>query len=327
MFSSYNMQLFGKKLKDIRSNLHLTQVKVSKLTGINVDAIRKIEKGSVVPKLETLELLTFVYKYNLLDLLNQYKDDYKLLEYYRKLDDAIVNSNNDRVITISEIVNEILNIDNIELINRNELSQLKIFAQQTKNYYCRNIEDYNIVIDELKKAIILTNCNFELDKLSDSVYSLFEIRILILIGLYSSRFKKNDDAIKIFRYCLDYLLIKEQANDEWLRISIIKLYYNLSYEYYLIQNDLKSYQYAKLGSEFCLKHKTHYLLALIYFRLGTAQYYLSDKAYKDTYSRAVALSYGLSDLEMVEYLSQKLEFESSLSSILWEVQKKSGSEK
>lgn len=307
MFSSYNMQLFGKKMYEIRVSLGLTQTKVSKLTGVNVDTLRKIENGSVVPKMETLENLTSVYKYNLLEVLNHYKEDYTLIEYYQKLDNAFVNSNDDRITTISEIANEILKIDNTDLIIKKELDQLKIFAQLTKDYHCGDFENYNKVIDELERAMRLTNCNFKLVRFDEFVYSIIEIRILILIGLCCSRFKQNDVAIIIFKFCLDYLKIREQLNDEFIRFIIIKLYFNLSYEYFLVQNDLKSYHYAKLGSEFCLKYKTHYLLAIIYFRLGTAQYYLSDKGYKDTFRKAKALAFGLNDLEMVKYLSKKVD--------------------
>lgn len=67
MFSSINFNTFGIKLKKVRLNCNLTQSDVSTICGINTDTLRKIENGYVIPKYETLEILTSVYKYDLID--------------------------------------------------------------------------------------------------------------------------------------------------------------------------------------------------------------------------------------------------------------------
>ncbi|WIV11843.1 helix-turn-helix domain-containing protein [Proteiniborus sp. MB09-C3] len=73
----YNLSLFGKKLCKLRQALGFAQDEIARLSSINIQTLRRIENGKVIPKQETLELLSPIYKKDLNNLLLKYRmDDY-----------------------------------------------------------------------------------------------------------------------------------------------------------------------------------------------------------------------------------------------------------
>jgi transcriptional regulator with XRE-family HTH domain len=69
----YDLQSFGEELKNIRKSLNLTQKDVAEQISINIDTLRKIENGKVMPRQETLELLSIVFKKDLNEILLKYR--------------------------------------------------------------------------------------------------------------------------------------------------------------------------------------------------------------------------------------------------------------
>src|SRR5690554_5656475 len=118
---NYNLDLFGEKMKEIRINLNLTQKRISELTGIDSVTIRRIENGKVIPKLDTLELLSPIYKRDLINLLLKYRfDDYSLfLDIKNRIEFKLDSADFDT-----------LNI---------ELKALKLLLSSTKNSYYKVI--------------------------------------------------------------------------------------------------------------------------------------------------------------------------------------------
>ncbi|MGI6366625.1 MAG: helix-turn-helix domain-containing protein [Bacillota bacterium] len=86
MFVTYNLEHFGKELKKIRTSLGFSQAYVQEIVGVSIDTIRKIESGRVVPRYDTLELLSVAYKEDLLDLLKNSRSNKFLMEYHDELD-------------------------------------------------------------------------------------------------------------------------------------------------------------------------------------------------------------------------------------------------
>ena len=72
-----------KKLREVNG---YSQIDVQALCGINPDTLRRLENGYTIPKYETLELLSQVYKVDLLNLLRRYRSNEKLYSYYERLD-------------------------------------------------------------------------------------------------------------------------------------------------------------------------------------------------------------------------------------------------
>ena len=69
MLHNYQTEEFGHRLRDIRKGLNLTQQDVSDMSGVNLDTLRKLENGYVVPRYDTLEILSITYKIDLLEVL------------------------------------------------------------------------------------------------------------------------------------------------------------------------------------------------------------------------------------------------------------------
>lgn len=75
----YDLEAFGEELKNIRKSLGLSQSDVTEQVFISRDTLRKIENGKVIPKQETLDLLSHLYKKDLNELLLKYRlKDYSI---------------------------------------------------------------------------------------------------------------------------------------------------------------------------------------------------------------------------------------------------------
>lgn len=69
MISSKTLQKVGKRLKDARSRIGLTQLEVSEKAGISVNYYSRIERGEVNQSLETFEAITQVLRVKSSDIL------------------------------------------------------------------------------------------------------------------------------------------------------------------------------------------------------------------------------------------------------------------
>ena len=66
---SYNLEVFSQKLRSIRKSLKLHKDYIADKTGISVKTIVRLENGKCLPNLDTLELLSPLYKTDLVSLL------------------------------------------------------------------------------------------------------------------------------------------------------------------------------------------------------------------------------------------------------------------
>ena len=60
---------FGKKALKIRKNCGFTREKVKDITGISIETLRRLEVGLPEPRINTLEKLSVLYRYDLIELL------------------------------------------------------------------------------------------------------------------------------------------------------------------------------------------------------------------------------------------------------------------
>lgn len=69
----YDLEAFGKELRYIRKSLKLTQKDIANRAFINIDTLRRIENGKVMPKQETLDLMSIILKRDLNEVLLKYR--------------------------------------------------------------------------------------------------------------------------------------------------------------------------------------------------------------------------------------------------------------
>lgn len=275
----YNLDLFGKKLEEIRKNLNLTQKEISESTYINVVTIRRIEKGKVIPKFDTLEVLSPVYKEDLASLLLKYRfDDYSAFYELKnriesKLDDGKFHT------------------------LHSELKELNFLLSFTKNPYYKNLiaqlillteaitlyEDNNNkkALNKLIKSIRITTPTFILDKYDSYVYSSMEIRILMNITFVLNKLNHKKKYIEILEFCINAV----DTDDE----IYPKLCCNLAGAYTRNEDFVKAFEFSTMGIKSCQKNRNLNGLAFLYYGKGVAEYRLNKEGYMESFKNSIYL--------------------------------------
>lgn len=301
MFATIDFKQFGECIKEVRKNAKYTQKYVSEHSGINIDTIRRIENGFVIPKYETLEILSSIYKFDLTKLMLKLRNLNSINKLYIEFDRVITK--NDYSSSIFKEFDQSINDLNLNAqINQNEILLLKDFRHATTCICSGEAYDHDklmkIIVDALKKVIP----NFSLASFFNFCYNELEIRALLLIGLIYQDKRESSKSIPIFEFCLNYLFLSTDEDDLSSIKMKIKLYYNLSYAYYKIKDDIQSLSAANLGIKLCHQYKTHYCLELLLARKAVAELYLRDENYFHTFKTALFLLYSLEEHHQIKYL-------------------------
>ncbi|GAU76821.1 helix-turn-helix transcriptional regulator [Fusibacter sp. 3D3] len=291
MFASYNLIDFGNRLKEIRKNQGISQAQVKNTVGLNEDTLRKIEHGSVLPRYDTLELMSLVYKEDLLKLLPSYRTNQTLNDLYEHTDQIITAytlEDLDKVkaqLAHFKIQNQ---FDNT-LYNMLELEQFELYLTSLQIYFDGNIVQRNQAYSHLKDALNKTLINFSPFNFQKYKYNFFEIRILLFLGIILYDVKHETLSNQVLEFCLKYLL-QNFALEERIQKLIIKIYNNLAYNYHLSNQHKKVIQVSDDCIAFSRTHQNLYGLANIYYRKGISAYRLKKNDYLDLLKKSVMLS-------------------------------------
>lgn len=286
----YNLELFGKRFKEIRTNLELTQKEVSNLTHVDVMTIRRIENGKVLPKLDTLESISTIYKEDLISLLLEYRlDDYS---------------------TFSDITNKVESkLDNLPLSNfQNEFDGLKILLDSTTNpYYEKLIQQYIVFLEsvvkfwdnneeaikKLSESIRITTPSFNLDNYHTFTYSSMEIRILMNIALIFHKLGKQERYQEITEFCINSV----ETDDE----IYPKLAHNLAGAYADKKDFERTLKFSKLGIKSSQENRNFNQLSYLYYGKGIAEHMLGKEEHLESFKTAIYLcrAFGQVQFELV----------------------------
>lgn len=280
-----NLISFGKAVKSIRKALDLTQEDVSSLSGVNSQTIRRIENGKVIPKFETLNFLSPIYKQDLSSLFLEYRiNDY---DYFYHLQNNL---------------EKIFDNDQVSMLH-NELRELKIFSKYTKNLFFKDLIaqlillvksvisykenlNYNMALKQLIEAIQLTTPDFSLDQYKSFVYTSIELRILMNIAFVLDKLNRKDEYLRIMEFCMD--------SSEFCDSLYPILCYNLSGAYYRNQDYSKALKYSNIGIKACQQNRNLNELSLLYYIKGITEYRLDKENYIESLNTSIILceSYG-----------------------------------
>ena len=309
MFTSMDLENYGKNLKSIRINLGYTREKVSELTGINKDTIRRIEINETIPKFETLELLSSCYKVNLLSLLNKYKQNSILLEIYRKLDFLLNNPNKEELKKELSGYKDYIESIRPSLIDLLELNQFTKYLDCIYNFYFKDDEDLKeeIKLQPEKMINILKESNedFKLENFKSFNYSYLESRILFSLSTMLMLNEKYDEAIDILLYLnsnLKYFVFDSKL----LEFMQIRIYANICNYYYVIENDNQTLKYADEAIDYCLKNDSMSNLDTLYFRKAVALYYLKNDSADKFFKKTLLICLLKDNEELFELYSDKI---------------------
>lgn len=288
MFTSYDLIPFGQRLRSIRKNLGYSQKEVSKLSGINVDTLRKLESGQSIPRFDTLEHLTHIYKTNLLLLLDAYKSSKALFHYYDQIDQLITSNDLEKIQKIKSQFDHDHKAQKDTLINARDYDQLNMFFEALILSYDQDSKVLEKAIGMLTDSLSLTLIGFEVDNFGQFKYNFFEQRILFLIASILVPLNKSNLSNKILKHLLNAFdfSIYSSLNEKRL---IAKSYSLIAYNYHMIDAHDQVIQYANMGIQHCITHEISTYLYLLLSRKGLAEYNLNNPNYKISLKKALQL--------------------------------------
>lgn len=281
MFISYDLKQFGENLKNTRKELGLSQTDIQNSAGVSVDALRRIEKGEVIPRYETLELLSALYKQDLLELLKSSRNNKLLTEYFDELDGLMTSYDDKKMKNLeADIRKSFTNDDHSSIVNPNEVIQFLLLIRGTSLYYSRISNDQLDAKNILLDAIRLTIPGFKIADFRTYNYSYIELRILMFLSILTAQNEEVELSNDILYFILDRL--QNSSTSKYLSHLIIKIYSNLSYNYHLQDNHSKVIEICDECISYCLRQETTYGLFLLYYRKGIAEYQLKQEPYIQT---------------------------------------------
>ncbi|WP_192930193.1 helix-turn-helix domain-containing protein [Alkaliphilus pronyensis] len=286
MFESYKLKELGKFLKSTRINLGFTQKDVEKITGITSDSLRRVEQGQVLLRFDTLILLSMAYKKDLIEDLKVYCNSTRLLSYYTRLEDLIIN----------------YRLETLQNLRQDYYDYIKCFEPDTPiNYHveCQfekllsGISKYNSStpqdsLEDFIDAMRINNTLFNIYNYHQFKYTVFEMRILLLIALALSTKNEFASSNDMLVYCLKRVNLNRNSTYNE-KLLAIKIYFNLSYNYHRIDCHDKAHKYSVKGIDFCNKHYISYGLATLLYRKGIAEFFLNKPKYLMTLNQSLTL--------------------------------------
>lgn len=289
MFSDYELIEFSNKMCEIRNNLGYSRDAVSALTGINVDTIRKIEKGISIPRFDTLEILSHLYKIDLIQVLNNYKSNSSITYYYESINTSIINQDIPRLLeTYADFLQWLNTSNDCILVNPSELRQLKMFFKTLYLRYSEQHFSINELTNELVAALRTSIPSFDLSNWKCFNYNTIELRILYCIASFllqsNNYFQSND----ILEFLLDKVEIANSSKQN-SNTMLVKLYTLLSYNYHMLDLNHEALQAAENGILLCQKINTMENLPLLLSRKGVALYKLNQPNYHIYLNQAITL--------------------------------------
>lgn len=285
----YNLELFGEKLREIRKALKLNQMEITQLTNVDDKTIRRIEHGKVLPKLDTLELLSPIYKEDLIALLLEYRfDDYSVFcEIKNEIENKLDNGEQHTLHSEFERLNILLSSTK-NPYNKNLINQLILFTEAAILY---KDNDNNMSLKKLIEAIIITAPNFSLDDYDSFIYSYMETRILMNIAFALNRLSGKEKYLEIMEFCLN----SSDTNDELYP----KLCHNLAGAYRRNKDFQKALDFSNMGIKSCQKNRSFNGLSILYYGKGLAEYRLNKDEYIESLQTSICLckSFGQDQLK------------------------------
>ena len=288
----YNLFLFGKRLKDIREKLGLTQKQVVDMAFIDERTLRRMELGKVIPKLETLEALSVIYKTDLVSAIIESRiTDYSmLLQTQRNIDLKLINEE------MSNFENEFKLID--KLLENIENEYYKILITQFKFFlygirYYKN-KEYQNAMDMYINAIKQTLNDFSLDNYKEYSFSLMEIRILMNIALVEDKCEQDEKYEEILKFCINQC---DENNEIYPRIC-----HNLAGVYRKKEEYSRALFYDNKGIEICKKNMFADTLAVLYYGKAFVEYRLEKTEYKKSLDLSLQLCKIFEQIELMKQI-------------------------
>lgn len=278
MFVSYDCEAFGLRLRALRKDCGLSQNEVSIRTGMNTDTLRRIENGSVIPRYESLEVLSNLYQVNLLQVLDQCKVSNQLLRYYDALDYILLKSDADALQQlIEQFRKDASKAKHKQHIHPQELEQFNLLLINLQKSFSSNLEDKAAAKEGLWRILHDKYPRLSLETLESFAFTDFEAKVLLMVAVLSAELDERPQSTTILSYIKLHKKPQETARHTEKKMYI-KALINLSYNNHLDDKHQEAHEVAVAGITECLRYDLLYGLYLLYYRKGIAEIHLQQPA-------------------------------------------------
>lgn len=276
---SYKLKVFSQKLRAIRKSLMLHKDYIADKTGISIKTIVRLENGKCLPNLDTLELLSPLYKTDLVSLLVecQFDDYYIFTSITNEIENKIDNGEFDKLESSLNLLKEFSCSISNEYY-KTSISQQIIFINGILEY---SRKEYRLALDAYIKALRLTEPEFTLEEYSDCILSDAEVRILMNIGFTLDKLERAKKSLDIMLFCKDSL-DKNSA-------MYPKICHNIAVTYSKMANYSKSLEYYNEGIDSCRKLRHPLGMGLLYYGKGYSEYKLGLEYYLHSFNTSITL--------------------------------------
>lgn len=286
----FNLSLFGRRVRRLRKQLRLTQSDLAAATRINIETIRRIEAGKVLPRLDTLEYLSPALKVDLQAILLKCRlDDYYVFHQ------------------ITNKIEQIYDKDDIDSLHEayRELSELR--ESITNEYYATAIDqmlllisatfsykidgNHSLALTKLIKSMRMTTADFCMENYNTFVYTDLEIRLLMHMALILHQMGAQEKYLAILEFCASH----SDRED----VIYPKVLYNLAGAYIRNRNYAKALECTICAIEWCKQKREFSGLHLLYYNKGLCQYHLGNPNYAESVGKSIFLCeiYGYAKLK------------------------------
>ena len=305
----HNRKSFGDYLRRLRKKSGLTQTSVIELAGVNHETLRKIEYGEVTPKIDTINKLSKVYNVDVLKAFSNCK-------YPKERVIQLILDEIDRVSVldkIDELDHSCLLLNDFIKDNKNELDEEIFIKIQQINSLIQVIriknktDKMNVTQAEIfaLEGIRLRHPSFEYNKMSNTIFTIIELRLLISLAFSRSRLDKDEQSIQILKGVIENLQYHIEYNIN-VMTYLIQTYYMLSYVYYINAFYTLSVSMCDKGIHYSNKIYNSKLLPHLYFRRAVSKKALNLKDYHDDFDLSISAVKLQGDLQLLETFKENI---------------------
>lgn len=280
----YNTDSFGNAIRSIRQNLKLTQKDVIEQTGINENTLRRLENGKVLPKQETLDLLSVVYKQDVSQVfLSCRMDDFgKYSELMEEIDQAFEASDTQ---WLSKCLEALLELSQTEMSPYYKRMLEQTICLINGAIPSINRSNFEVAQKYILKGLKISIPDFDYENFKDHLYNKIELHLLMGLGITENDLNNQALAQSILSHCVHILDTTPE-----LRKGILptKVYLNASYRFYVNGLYKESLDYANQGIDYNNKTLSQSSIGDLYFRKGMAELDLNLEAsiYMSSFKKA-----------------------------------------
>ncbi len=227
-----NLIEFGKKAYEIRENCGFTREDVKEYTGISVETLRRLERGIPEPKLSTLEKLSNLYRYDLIELFSNNRNPLSLFSesLMRQVNEKLNTLDYEGLIdVINHAFDEVANLDPDEQANHDYYSQFLLAFKSLRLKETRDLPTNVMNVEN----ILLALAKNQAQMLSTPYLYPFEVSVAIYLA---SIYRRKKEPEKSILFC-DELLKKLDAypsHNDRTTDQIGALYQAIAYAYHIL---------------------------------------------------------------------------------------------